>query len=373
MSESDSGVPKVRRSKWSRIWRWSCLLLVAAGLGITVWSNVHQSMTMKAIDSVGGSLFDPRDDGSLSYRLQVVLRTALRDPFPRDLFLSPQFDPATSPERFDDERLQDEAILQINLSEIGHLRIVEMSGPHVTDRGFAHLAGNPLVHNVNCRRAKITDAGLAAIQNNLSLFQLDISGNDITDRGMRSLAKISSLSGISLRDTLITDEGLRDLTANRTKLWSLSLGSTDVTGEGLGCLVTLPRLIGIHLDVLQCTGSGIAHLQSGALPLETLGVRMCSARKQTRLRAAGIEDMGQIDDELVARISRIKSLKRISLNGNSASDQSSLTPAVLRSLKSMPALTELSTTDIGVDPEVIRQIRREIPTLTLTIQNAQVN
>ena len=373
MSESDPGVPKVRRSKWSRIWRWSCLLLVAVGLGITAWSNVHQSMTMKAIDSVGGSLFDPRDDGSLSYRLQLVLRTVLRDPYPKDLYLGPQIYPVGSVELSDYERLQDEAILQIDLSDIGPLRQVEMSGSHVTDRGFAHLAGNPLVHNVNCRRAKITDRGLDAIQGNLSLYYLDISGNDITDRGMSSLAKISSLSGICLRDTLITDQGLRDLSANRIKLWSLSLGSTDVTGEGLGCLVTLPRLIGIHLDVLQCTESGIAHLQSGALPLETLGVRTCSARKQTRLRAAGIEDMGQIDDELVARISRIKSLKRISLHGNSASDQSSLTPAVLRSLKSMPALTEFSTTDIGVDPDVIRQIRREMPTLTLTIQNAHVN
>jgi hypothetical protein len=117
---------------------------------------------------VQGEVFEPFAT-TPSEKLQSMLLAVLRNPYPKDLYLGPRDQSRVFTQQVYNERLTDEAILQMDLSELGHLRVVDMSGPHVTDRGFTHIAGNSLVSNLDCRNAMVTDSGLAALEKNTRL------------------------------------------------------------------------------------------------------------------------------------------------------------------------------------------------------------
>ena len=251
--------------------RWGLLVFLLIGIGGLIWSAAYQSPTMKAIESVGGELHEPYGM-TPSDKLVSLFKYILRSPYPKDLYLGPRDMSREVFHQVYNDRLTDEAILQIDLSEIGELRIVDMSGPHVTDRGFSHIAGNPQVSHVACCRGQVMDAGLASIVGNPNLVSLDISGNDITDAGISSLVQSQFLTSINLQDTLLTNQGLLELVSNLPKLALLDIGSTDVTDEGLAELSRLPGLVSIKLEVLQLTDIGMTHLQQTTIPLNYVGV-----------------------------------------------------------------------------------------------------
>ena len=346
--------------------RWGLLVFVLLGMGSLIWTASYQSPTMKAIESVGGELYEP-SGGSLHEKINSRFRQLISNPIPKILCLGPRDLSRDFCHQVYNDRLTDEAILQIDLSETGALILVDLSGPHVTDRGFSHIAGNPQINNVACRRGHVTDAGLASIVGNPNLRYLDISGNDITDAGIGSLVQSQFLYSIRLQDTLVTNQGLPQLASNHPKLALLDIGSTDVTDEGLAELSRLPRLTCIHLDVLQLTDIGKTHLQQTTMPLSAVGVSSCSPRKQSRLRRAGRESFGKIDDDVIARISQIKTLQFLFIRGTSEGEQASLTSAAVKSLVSMPSLSMLYLNGIQVDPAVLKQIQTELPVLKVTI------
>ena len=118
------------------------------------------------------------------------------------------------------EKLTDDAILKIEPSETGDVGVVDLSGPHVTDRGFSHLAGNPRVSIVICRRSMVTDAGLASLAGKSNLTHLFVSGNNITDLGVSSISQLKSLRFISFQGTLIANRALKGLASCHSLLRS---------------------------------------------------------------------------------------------------------------------------------------------------------
>ena len=142
-------------------WYWRVFL--PAGLALVIGALLVLSLpttpTMRAIESVGGEVVD---SGNATTAEKVVLK--LQKLFGvqtrKYLFLGPRDRSRIPTMQVYNERLTDEEILQIDLSEIGPLDVADLSGPHVTDRGFCHIAGNKLVSVVICHNAQVTDAGL---------------------------------------------------------------------------------------------------------------------------------------------------------------------------------------------------------------------
>jgi hypothetical protein len=336
------------------------LLLCFMGVAIIA---TPVSPTMQVIQSVGGEVFEPYAT-TLPDKIQSKLRAILfRNPHLKWLFLGPRDQNRLITRQVYNERLTDEAILQTDLSEIGPLMFVEMSGPRVTDRGFSHIAGNKLVHSVFCRKAQVTDAGLAVLAN--SLNTLDLSGNEITDAGVSSLARGTSLVGLELNDTRITDQGLKKLASSCTALSTLGISSTDVTDIGLACLSSMPKLSVVRVDTAQLTDEAVSNLFK--FKLSGVGVGTCTAKKQSRLRQRGITVQTQIDDQVIARIAQLKSVSFIHLFEDSPSEPVELTSAAVKSLASMPALSVLYLTDIQIDSKVLSQIRSELPVLKISV------
>ena len=142
-----------------------------------------------------------------------------------------------------------------------------------------------------------------------------------------------------------------------------------MTDEGLAELSRLPGLVSIKLDVLQLTDIGMTHLQQTTMPLNVVGVSSCSPRKQSRLHRAGRESFGKIDDDVIARISQIKTLQYLFIRGTSEGEQAALTSAAAKSLASMASLSELHLIGIQVDPAVLKQIQTELPVLKVIINS----
>ena len=152
--------------------------------------------------------------------------------------------------------------------------------------------------------------------------------------------------------------------------WSVAcsqspVASTDVTDAGLACLQQMPGLWGIRVDVAQFSDLGVSNLQSKNMG--SIEVGTCSEKRKIALLQRGVKFPEQIDDQVVARISQLKSLWGVQLTGNSPDEPAALTGVAVKSLASLPKLTDLLITDLRVDPAVLQQIRKEMPRLRVLL------
>lgn len=339
---------------WILTLRWYQHLALLILLPWCLWGLVLVAMpttpTLRAIHSVGGEVVDLH----LSYwdpKFLSIIGTLMGEKPIVDVFLGPR-DP-TRPEfqQVYNEQLTDEVILQLDLNSLGVLRLVDMSGPQITDRGFSHIAGNSRAPFLTCRHAQVSDTGLVSLAiTNPNLYAVDLTGNPITDAGLSLMSRFPSVPPANL---------------TKPQLAILKIGSTEIMDAGLSDRSTLPRLSGLGVDTAQFTDVAVANLRP--LTLSHLAVQTCSEKKKNRLRKDGIQFQEVIDDQVVSRISQLKLLSGIELCGNAPGERAQLTSAAVKSLASMPQLARLLINDLQVDPAVLRQIRKELPRVQVFI------
>ena len=347
---------------------WSRYLVVFAGLLLCISAvamiETPVSPTMRAIQSVHGEVTEFTTT-TLVEKMLANLQALFGRKTVKDLNLGPRDRSWIPGEQVYNEELTDDAILQMDLSELGVLRLVDMSGPHVTDRGFTHIASSPNVCHLACRDAQVTDQGLVALAQNTRLMTIKLTGNNITDAGMASLVRNPRLSSIHLGDTRITDQAIEKLAAGCTRLAYLDIASTALTASGLAQLQNIRSLSMIGLDVTQLTNETLPLLQP--ITLTHLSLWTCSDRRKKQLLKQEEMTPPPIDDALIARVAQLKGIQTLWLMSRTSGETAKITKAAAKHLDSMPQLTSLWIDNLSVDSEVMQEIRARMPVLQIRL------
>lgn len=325
------------------------------------------SRTTRAIQSVHGEVtnFTITPTTPLAIRTLANLRALFGKQTAKDLNLGPRNPSLIPGQQVYNNELTDDAILQINLAELGEIRFVDMSGPNVTDRGFVHMAKSPYVCHLVCRYAQVTDQGLAALEQNNRLMTINLTGNKITDAGMASLVRTPKLGSIHLGDTGITDQALDELAAGCTRLAHLDVASTALTTSGLAKLQKIRGLTAIGLDVTQLTDETLPLLQP--IPFTHLSIWTCSDQRKKQLLEQVKLAPPPIDDALIARVAQLKGIQHLWMRGSTPGESSTITTATVKHLDGMPQLTFLWIENLSVDAAVMREIRLRMPALQVRV------
>jgi hypothetical protein len=111
-----------------------------------------------------------------------------------------------------------EAVLD-RLKDLKELRVLGLSGAHITDKWLVHLEGVRQIEHLWIYRTRITDAGLEYLTGLTRLKELWIvddnnvanKGLGLTDAGLRHLCCLNNLQLLSLIGTRGSDDGVATL------------------------------------------------------------------------------------------------------------------------------------------------------------------
>jgi serine/threonine protein kinase len=227
------------------------------------------------------------------------------------------------------QRLANEPVL------VSALENFQVTGPHITDAGLAHIKRFRALGRFHVHSPAITDAGLKQVRECPGINGLGIEGRQITDAGLRELrgAKVRNLF---LVGTAITDAGLehlRELPLEGLQIANGSIGDAGCTT--LGRLTSLERL---DLAGLSITDAGVARL-NGLKNLKSLSLR----------NAKGITDAG------LTHLTRLQALENLHI------DNTAVTDAGLEHLKLLPNLKVAQLTRNKVTVEGLRKLAAALP------------
>ncbi|MCA9173973.1 MAG: hypothetical protein KDB14_05745 [Planctomycetales bacterium] len=170
------------------------------------------------------------------------------------------------------------------LSELRHLRLLDLSDKHLTDdcaetlREMGMLFFNDTattekdvarpgsvddVVSLTLHGCPLTDAGIQQFAEFKNVVYLDLRSTKVTSAGIAAVSDMK-LQWLHLEHSALTDDGLQAVGSFRT-LRILGLGGLPITDAGLKHLVTLKQLTHLRLGGTKVTAEGIADLQR-ALP-----------------------------------------------------------------------------------------------------------
>ncbi len=289
------------------------------------------------------------------------------------------------------------------IAGLAKLESISLSGTKVTDEGLSVLTRLPSLQAVGIESSQITDAGLRHFAEIRQLKGLGIGSSQITDRGVEALLKCPSLQSLHVADTKITAAGLARLNSLPT-LKMLSVNASQLTADssealsGLQMLTVMgagdrPAVIrGLNqLTMLWFEGVEVLQIEPGSLAgLKTLHLRnvgpqamravfenfpsmtqltyleispgwnpdgsirtdrpvpvddglMARVEHLSLLEQIWIDPSARVTDAGIARLGKLKHLKRVILAGLPITDAGAATLASLPELE----FAQLSNTQIS--------------------------
>ena len=259
------------------------------------------------------------------------------------------------------------------LAGIKTIKKLDLSFTYVTDRGIKSLLQLRQLEDLNLDTAElVTDASMATLRY-LPLRKLKVRGVDITDAGMPYVGEMTGLRSLDLSYTMLEDVGLEHLPA-LSELEELKLGGDMITGLNLNFLKLLPKLKRLSLHGSQRRNAGACwtprvtdldletiSLLSGLEDLDLgIGINLGRGGKPAAPGGGNCRLTGglQITDLGLAKLSKLKNLKRLDVSG------AKLTPAGLKVLAALP-LERLSLWACEALDDSAAAVLAEIPTLAV--------
>ena len=241
------------------------------------------------------------------------------------------------------------------IAGIKSLKRLDLSLTYISDRGAERLKALDQLEELNLFAAEfITDAAMAFLRGNKQLTRLNLRGTDVTDTSLAYIGELSRLKSLDISFTQITDVGMEHL-ASLAQLEELNLGGNKISGVGLHVLKLLPKLRSLSFYGIQRRNAGwcwapvVTDLELDTISLlgnlEELnvgfGVALGTPRPadlgpadgEAECRIAGgtrVTDLG------VAKLAKLKKLRRLDLSG------SAITANGVKTLAALPALDRLS-------------------------------
>jgi Leucine-rich repeat (LRR) protein len=183
-------------------------------------------------------------------------------------------------------------ITDADLARVGRMQSLErldLSHTKITDAGLQHLRGLRNLRELSLYYAEsISEDGLAVLQHFPALERLNLRGARVTSKVFEHIAHLKNLRDLDVAFTEITDDGFDHL-VGLEKLERLAIGGNRLTGQCLQTLLDIPSLRDLDVGGTQRVDSGLWGLA--------------------------------LTDENLARIGRLKQLRRLSLAAATISDR----------------------------------------------------
>jgi Leucine-rich repeat (LRR) protein len=195
----------------------------------------------------------------------------------------------------------------------------------------------------------ITDSAISYLRSNRALRKLVLRGTDITDVALPYFAEMTNLRSLDISHTMLNDVGIESLPA-LSQLEELDLGGTRISGINLNFLKLLPKLRKLGFNGIQRRNAGACWTPTLTdLDLEPLsmlaGLEDLNLGIGTSLGRTGVAVGGgncrvtggiQITDLGLAKLARLKNLRRLDVSGAKVSAEG------LKHLQTLPKLERLS-------------------------------
>jgi hypothetical protein len=253
------------------------------------------------------------------------------------------------------------------------IKTLDLSFTYVTDKGIKKLQALQQLEDLTLDTAEfLTDASMAHLRANRALRRLVVRGVDITDAGMPYVGEMTALRSLDISYTMLGDVGLEHL-PGLSELEHLKLGGNMITGLNLNFLKLLPKLKSLSLRGVQRRNAGACWTpRITDLDLETLsllagleeldlgvGIGLGMDGKPAAPGGGNCKLTGglQITDLGVAKLAKLKKLRRLNLSG------ARLTPEGIQILQGLP-LEHLSVWACQSLDNTAAAAMAGIPTLT---------
>jgi len=242
-----------------------------------------------------------------------------------------------------------------HLNDLPDLSVLDLSLTHITDQGMLEIKGLRNITDLNLYYTEyVTDEGIAAIKDWKKLTHLNLHGTKASDNALEHIAGITTLESLNIGSILMTDVGLERLT-NLTNLKELTMGGNELGDAGLQALRQMPNLTYLDLSGRQGTdknvwtvamsetgldavltlknlrelrfscvmiGVGIEGTRLGEVSLLSVTPKWLDEMKSlTRLESLKLQGCNKIDDNAVASLIAMPSLKEVDLQGTSVTEQ----------------------------------------------------
>ncbi len=256
--------------------------------------------------------------------------------------------------------------------ELKTLKKLDLSFTYVTDKGIKKLQALQQLEDLTLDTAEfLTDASMAHLRANRALRRLVVRGVDITDAGMPYVGEMTGLRDLDISYTMLGDVGLEHL-PNLSELEHLKIGATLITGLNLNFLKLLPKLKTLSLQGVQRRNAGACWTPNVTdLDLETIsllagleeldlgvGIKLGMGGQPAAPGGGNCRLTGglQISDLGVAKLARLKNLKRLDISG------ARLSPEGVQLLQSLP-LERLSLWACESLDDAVADVLAGMPTL----------
>lgn len=191
---------------------------------------------------------------------------------------------------------------------------------------FARLADLEGLEAVSVQSSKaldFTDGDARLIARIQGLKMLNVSGSGLTDRGLEIISSLPELISLDLSRTAVTNEGLSNL-ARLSKLRELRLDWTNIDDRGLDKLAGLREMRELSVTGTYVGGEGLKHFDRlegvafgkgpipGLIKLDQTAKQGLSASKKTlrRLDLTGI----QLDDHDLEILDGLEALEELKIH-----------------------------------------------------------
>ncbi len=276
--------------------------------------------------------------------------------------------------------------------ELGAVKKLDLSFTYVTDRGIKKLQKLAQLEDLTLDTAEfLTDASMAHLRANRALRRLVVRGVDITDAWMPYIGEMTGLRTLDVSHTMLGDVGLEHLPA-LSELENLKLGGNMITGLNLNFLKLLPKLKSLSLSGVQRRNAGACWTpRITDLDLETVsllagleeldlgvGIGLGLGGKPAAPGGGNCKLTGglQITDLGVAKLARLKNLRRLNLSGARVTTEGiqllqalplerlslfacqSLDAAAATALAGIPTLATIDLSYTNINDEALQQLAK---------------
>src|SRR5215471_387633 len=241
------------------------------------------------------------------------------------------------------------------LNRYSALSVLDLSLSHITDEGMSELKNLRNVTDFDLYFAEyVTDEGVAAIKDWKRLKHLNLHGTKAGDTALEHIAGLTLLESLDVGSTLMTDVGLERLTS-LTNLRALTMGGNELGDAGLQALRQMPTLTYLDLSgrngndknvwsvsmsntglqaVLSlknlrelrfaCVSTSVGIEGTKLGEVSTLSVTqqwLEQLKSLTGLERLKLQGCGRINDEAVAVLIAMPSLREVDLKGTAVTEK----------------------------------------------------
>jgi len=202
------------------------------------------------------------------------------------------------------EYVTDEGVAAIK--DWKRLKRLNLHGTKAGDTALEHIAGLTLLESLDVGSTLMTDVGLERLTSLTNLRILTMGGNELGDAGMQALRQMPNLTYLDLSGRQGNDKNV----------WSIAMSNT-----GLQAVLTLKKLRELRFACVS-TPVGIEGTKLGEV--STLSVTpewLEQLKSLTSLERLKLQGCGRINDEAVAALIAMPSLREADLKGTTVTEK----------------------------------------------------